>query len=55
MVKDRANLSRYGKIAKLIGNISYISVNIKIEFQIHIFSFGRVTAINVLEITAIRS
>ena len=41
------------KFAKLFGNLSYISVNTKIEFEIHISSFGRVTAINVLEIIAI--
>ena len=43
------------KFAKLFGNLSYISVNADMEFEIYIPSFDKVTAINVLEITAIRS
>ena len=49
-------MSRYiSKYAKLIGCLSYISVNTEIEFQIHISKCGRVTALHVLFITAIRS
>ena len=33
------------KFAKLNENLSYISVNTDIEFQIHISSFRRVTAL----------
>ena len=51
MVRDRANLSRYHNLQNLIENLSYISVNTDIEFHIHISSFGRVTALNVLFIT----
>ena len=36
------------KFAKLNVNLSYISVNTDIEFQIHIAPFGRVTELNVL-------
>ena len=44
----RANLSRYKKFAKLIGTLSFIPVNVEIEFQIDISPFGRVTTNNVL-------
>ena len=47
MVRDKANLSRSQNFAKLIGTLSYIPVNIEIEFQIHIIPFGRVTALNI--------
>ena len=48
-------LLQISKFAKLLGCLSYISVNTEIEFQIHISSFGRVTALVVLIITAIPS
>ena len=36
------------KFAKLNENLSYISVNTEIEFEIHTSSYERVTALNVL-------
>ena len=47
-VRDKANLGRYiSKFAKLIVNLSYMTVNTDIEFQIHISSVDRVTALSV--------